>query len=136
MTLFRKVWNEMKRRCLVPTHSAYHNYGARGITVSKSWLIFDNFYDDMYPSYKQGLTLDRINNNRGYSRENCRWITRKEQMQNTRINRYFVFNGKSLTLSQWADELNFKRSMLSMRFYKYKWPIEKVLTTPKRDYPK
>jgi hypothetical protein len=82
------VWRSMLARCQVPSHQAWCNYGGRGITVCASWQeSFENFWRDMGPSYAPGLSLDRTNNGSGYSPENCRWVTPRQQARNTRSSR-------------------------------------------------
>ncbi len=80
-TRLYQVWNSMKRRCLDKTNKYY---GGRGISVCDRWLTWENFRDDMGPSFKDGLSLDRVNNNGNYEPSNCRWATRTEQRANTR----------------------------------------------------
>ena len=83
------VWHSMKQRCEDPNHPAFHNYGGRGITVCSRWQSsFENFWEDMGPTYRQGLDLDRIDNDKGYSPENCRWTSRKINCRNRRCSRY------------------------------------------------
>lgn len=86
------VWRAMIDRCHLPSHKAYKNYGARGITVCPEWHNTDKkgfraFWADMGPTYQTGLELDRIDNNMGYSKENCRWTTRLTNSRNRRKNR-------------------------------------------------
>lgn len=78
------TWNAMKNRCNNPKDKDYLKYGGRGIKVCERWLNVENFIEDMYPTFKEGLTLDRKDNNKGYSKENCRWVPKSVQSQNTR----------------------------------------------------
>ena len=80
-----RSWYNMIQRCTNPKDTFYKNYGERGIKVSNEWLDINNFINDMYPSYKEGLSMDRIDNNKGYSKDNCRWATRSIQSRNTRV---------------------------------------------------
>jgi hypothetical protein len=80
------IWRSMIDRCRLPSHQAWHNYGGRGIKVCPEWQKdFLDFWADMGPTYKKGLTLDRIDNNGGYHKSNCRWVTPQVQARNTRL---------------------------------------------------
>lgn len=98
-TRIYRTWCGMKTRCLNPNHPRYKDYGGRGITICKKWLSFDGFYDDMKEGYSDELTLDRIDNNKGYYKDNCKWSTTFEQMNNRRNNVLITINGETDTVS-------------------------------------
>lgn len=128
-----KVWTAMKQRCNNPRHNAYSEYGGRGISYSPSWEFFDNFLSDMGLRPK-GLTLDRIDNNGNYTKENCRWASRKTQSNNRRNNVIIEYSGKRLTMRQWENLLGLPADTLYNRIKKAGWTIDRAITTPLRIY--
>lgn len=78
-------WSSMKRRCLNKNDKSYTRYGGKGVIISPSWMDFVNFHRDMSPTYFKGASIDHIDNNKGYSKENCRWIPLNKQQRNRRI---------------------------------------------------
>jgi hypothetical protein len=122
-----RTWFNMKTRCRNTRTADFGRYGGRGIVFCDKWDRFAGFYEDMGASYQPGLTLERIDNNRGYSKDNCRWATRTEQANNRRSSHFITFNGETKTLAQWARSLGIKRSTLGARLTTYHWPIEKAL---------
>lgn len=129
-TNFYRVWVEMKRRCNAKNRPNYKDYGARGIRVCEGWLEFKGFYEDMYSSYKQGLSLDRIDNNKGYCKENCRWATKTESNQNKRTTKVIEYMGIRDFLPNWAKFFGMKRDTLYSRLYRKNWSIEQAFFTP------
>lgn len=121
------VWNGMKQRCNNRLNPSYARYGGRGIRITEEWLIYKNFEKDMLPGYKRGLTIDRIDNNKGYYKANCRWATQKEQAVNRRSTHLFEYQRIKKTLTDWAAGLGIPRSTLSMRIYVYNWSVEEAL---------
>lgn len=118
-------WYNMKSRCNNPNYKNFHLWGGRGITYDKSWEKFDNFAKDMASTYKNGLSLDRIDNDGNYCKENCKWSTSKEQNNNRSDNRMIQYRGIKKTLAQWVEYLGLRSSTVRQRFYVYKWDIEK-----------
>lgn len=126
-----KLWRNMHARCINPAHIAYKNYGARGITVCKRWSSFDNFRADVSPR-PDGLTLERIDNSKGYSPSNCRWASRKEQNTNKRTNRMLTVWGETQMLAEWARRLGTKPTTIWLRLEKYGWSVTDACTVPVR----
>ena len=123
----------MRERCNCRNSTNYHKYGGRGITVCKEWDSAKAFVEWAFSNgYGDDLTLDRIDNEKGYSPDNCRWITQKEQQNNRRNNRIITCDGESHTLAEWAYLKDIGKSTLWARIEKYKWPIQKAINTPAR----
>lgn len=137
---FYNIWGNLKTRCYNKRHITYKQYGAKGVTICNKWLKFENFRKDMYKSYlnhvkefgKKNTTIDRIDNNKGYCKENCRWATMKTQTNNTSRNNILNYKNKKKTLSEWANQYNLKPTLLRQRIYRDKWSIEKALLTPNK----
>ena len=113
-----RVWLSLRERCNNPRCKSYANYGGRGITVCAEWDSFEQFVLDMGPR-PEGYTIERIDNNGGYSAGNCRWATAHEQMQNTRNIRKITFMGVTRHLSAWAWHFQVSLSTLWMWCAKY-----------------
>ena len=96
------TWEGMLQRCNNPNSVGYPDYGGRGITVCKRWLSFEEFFTDM-GERPEGTSLDRIDVNGNYCKENCRWATAKEQQENRRISIFVLIDGDKLTPSQYAN---------------------------------
>jgi len=79
------TWSAMKRRCLDEKNPRWHQYGARGITICERWLKFENFFEDMGDPPTKKHSIDRIDNDLGYFKENCRWATLSQQNSNRRF---------------------------------------------------
>jgi hypothetical protein len=111
-------WYAMKQRCNNVNNKQFKDYGGRGIKYLERWESFKNFNKDMQDGYSEGLTIERIDTNGNYNKENCRWATRKEQNNNKRCNHLLELNGVRMTLPQWAEELGIKFGTLRSRFYR------------------
>lgn len=124
------VWINMKSRCNNPNHPSYANYGGRGITVCQEWLNdFEAFRDwALSNGYSSDLTIDRIDNNVGYSPNNCRWATYTRQARNKRNNTNITFNGETHTVGEWSELTGINASTLKSRLNRGKWAVQKALT--------
>lgn len=130
------VWKDMKARCYNPNDKYYHVYGAEGKAVCEEWRNnFQAFYDwSMSHGYDENAprgecTIDRIDGTKGYSPDNCRWSTNKEQANNRRSNHMITFNNETHTLAEWAKITGISCWAIKYRL-KANWTIEKTLNTP------
>jgi hypothetical protein len=123
------TWKGLKQRCNSKTNIQYRGYGARGITYDAKWASLEGFLTDMgLPP--PGMSLERIDNDGNYCKDNCRWATRKEQNANRRTTRFIEFNGERKALSQWAAQLGLKPDTLRARI-ENGWPLERALSAGK-----
>ena len=124
------VWRSMIDRCGLPTHQAWANYGARGITVCEHWRgSFDAFWADMGPTYSKGLALDRIDNDQGYSKQNCRWVSYQTQARNTRSNRRIDTPQGKMLICEAAELSGIGQTTLQYRV-DHNWPTAKLFEKP------
>lgn len=130
---FYHVFARVRARCSYPTHPDYPRYGGRGISFI--WKDYPAFKFDMYDSYIQhkqtntSTTLERIDNNGPYSKENCKWATWKEQAKNKRTSRYITYKGRTQIVSDWANEIGCDRHTLLYRLDSG-WSPEQIIETP------
>lgn len=124
------VWGSMKTRCDNPNSKSYARYGAKGVSYDPSWADFNNFYNDMHEGYEQGLWLDRKDGTKGYSKDNCRWVTPTESNRN----RDFVkvteelaleirerYRDEPLTQQQLGEEYNLDQTTISDIIRRKSW---------------
>lgn len=116
------IWKQIKQRCYNKNNKNYKNYGGRGIKVCTEWQGVNGFLNfkswSMNNGYKEGLSIDRINNDGNYEPANCRWVTDIEQANNKRQNVIVEYKGERKTLAQWSRDLNIPYSRLQTRHYK------------------
>lgn len=112
------TWKSMNARCSNPHNKNFKHYGLRGIIVCERWLKFENFYKDMGPRPK-GLTIERIDNNKGYNPENCKWATMQEQNRNSRNCQMITYRGQTKCVAEWAEEKGIAVWTLRSRLKKY-----------------
>lgn len=122
------AWASMKQRCDNSNDRNYKNYGARGISYDPHWRDFGNFLADM-GECPPSMTLERPDNDAGYGKANCAWVSRTEQARNRRMNRWIEYRGKTQTLAEWADELGIGYDALHGRLRRG-WSIKRAFTTP------
>lgn len=126
-----KVWQSMKERCYNSNHSAFKGYGDRGITICDEWLkdvaVFAKWA--LENGWRQGLQIDRINNDLGYSPSNCRVVTAKINMRNKRGIKTLTYNGETRPLVEWAEKFSLSIFTLRNRIDRG-WEIHRALTRP------
>ena len=128
-TKIYNIWRGMRDRTMHSSHRQYKDYGGRGIKVCDEWQDFKTFYNwAINNGYKDGLTIDRINNNGNYCPNNCKFSTREEQANNKRNNHILTFKGESHNVTEWANKFGVSHCAILMRL-KRGWSIEKTLGT-------
>lgn len=131
------VWKAMKQRCLNPRCVAYKNYGARGITVCEEWMKFEPFCEwALENGYEQGLDLDRRDNSDGYFPENCRWIPRRENINNRRKTLFIDVDGVRKPRTEWEQQAGLSCGVLKSWIEKhgYKYAISRLREILKSGY--
>lgn len=122
------AWTNMRNRCNNPNDDRFADYGGRGITVCERWNDFDKFLADMGQKPSDDHQLDRKDNDRGYSPDNCRWATRKQQQRNMRSNRLVSYSGETRSVTEWAERLEINAITLWARLNRG-WTIDEAMNT-------
>ena len=130
----KSIYNGMRLRCYNENNVNYKYYGGKGVTICDEWLLsFENFFDwAINNGYNENLTIDRIDSEKEYSPDNCKWSTKKEQAYNRSISVKLTLNGRTMYMTEWAEELEIDKKILSWR-YNNGWSDEEILTRP-RDF--
>lgn len=118
------AWCNMKARCTNPNNPQYKDYGGRGITFCPEWAVFKQFLNDMGPK-PEGLTLERVDNEKGYSPTNCEWRPMLENCNNRRTSKLVEFNGVVKSLADWARVAGITRGTMTF-LMKQGWPLERA----------
>lgn len=132
-TRTHKIWKGMRGRCLTPTNTRWEYYGGRGITVDPRWDSYEAFLEDM-GECPEGMSLERIDNSKGYGPANCRWATLKEQARNQRTNRIIEYRGERKCLAEWCEITGLHHTIIRSRL-RLGWSVEDALFKPKRVWP-
>lgn len=122
-------WSAMKNRCDSPSNPRWNRYGGRGISYCPRWKKFTNFLEDMGERPK-GMSIDRIDNDGNYEPLNCRWATRRQQVQNSTTVREITALGRTLPLVEWQRITGISRHTIGQRLNKYGWTPEDAVSFP------
>jgi len=126
-----KIWLSMKDRCLNKNANNYNNYGGRGISVCDEWgKSFSAFYADMGRRPSLSHSIDRIDNNGNYTKNNCKWATRREQNNNRRETIFVEYGGARLCLSSMCEKTGINYHCAQQRLHKYKWSVFDTFSKP------
>lgn len=129
------VWCNIKKRCYLKNSQYYYCYGGRGIKMCSQWRYSYKAFETwcLKNGWKKGLTLDRINNDKGYAPSNCRFVTNKQNVRNRSVNVNVTFNGETKTIGEWAEITGISPQTMYSR-HKFGWPSEAILSkTPIRN---
>lgn len=132
-TRFYRIYSGIIERCYNTKNHAYQYYGGRGIKVSDDWLSFDGFAKDMFPTYKDGLSIERLDPNKNYEAGNCKWIPLTEQNLNKRNTRWITFMGETLPLALIAKKYEIDIRLLWKRL-KRGWSVEDAIEKPVKQF--
>lgn len=127
-------WAMMRARCTNPNSPKYSTYGAVGVTVCDEWSNFQGFLKDM-GERPEGMTLDRVDNSKGYNKGNCRWSTPKRQQRNQRNTQKVVYLGELWVVADLAERLGVKKDTLRHRI-KFNWPQSEWGAKPSLNRPR
>lgn len=125
-----RIWHSMRQRCGNPNYTGYSFYGARGIKVCDAWSDFEVFFSDMGEA-PEGLSIDRIDNSKGYEPGNCRWATSREQQNNMRSNVRVSHGGRTMTIAEWGRETGLGKQIIRNRLAAG-WSVADALSTAKQ----
>lgn len=123
-------WRNMIDRCENPECKSYKRYGARGISVCERWHDVEKFISDLPDGFKDGMQLDRIDNNGNYEPGNVRWVTPKKNCSNRCSTKLITYNGETKTSKEWSIQLGGSHWLVRQRIENFGWSIEKAITTP------
>jgi hypothetical protein len=127
------IWVNMKQRCENPNVPHYKLYGGKGVYICEEWHDFVKFQEwSLNNGYSDSLTIDRIDSNKGYTPENCRWTTNKEQQRNKSNNHLVTYNGETHCIAEWSEILGMSRMAILLRLNRYGFTAEEALTKPLR----
>ena len=128
-----QAYRDMKKRCLNKNHPKFSRYGGRGIKICSRWLGdggFDKFFLDLGTKPRDDFSLERVDNNKGYSPDNCIWASRRAQATNKSNSRLLTIKGITKTLVEWSEVSGIKYTTIHMRIVRGKWGAEKAVFTP------
>jgi hypothetical protein len=128
-TKVHRAWRGMMNRCTNPNATRYNRYGGRGISICRRWIRFENFLSDMGMPPTPKHSLERLDNDSGYSPNNCVWATSTQQVANRSNTLFVTLRGSRRTLSSLAKEFGIHRQLLWERIFVNKIPVERAVSS-------
>lgn len=129
----KSIWYGMRDRCYNHNNIGYKNYGGKGVRICEEWLSDKYKFIEwaLNNGYSDDLTIDRINNDGNYCPENCRWVDRRTQANNSSLNTVIEFMGEKKTLTQWCEHFGVSRLLFYERYHERGYSFEKAMFSPK-----